>query len=302
MGPTRMFCLYLVTAAAWSTCGGQEKPFDVCGVSVHAADPSAQTLVEQILQKLVQRPDTILVFASTDPGVADRSGAVSSECPMGNGMQRWIVYDPEVIPVGPELDFALAHETAHHVNRHLLNGDTRTKQQELEADEYGARYLTRLGWDDKRLLGALDGLKLPLPAKGGYPSLDERKAAVIAGYKKEAADVISDQDKSDIGQTLNRYADILTKRKAKALKDVWPTVPAGTVNTFQSFIDSSRNLSLSIAPNKWEHYGTGILVTCQQTQSFERNGKQTIQDSPINFYMVKSQGAWIISDIPVSSN
>lgn len=183
----RIFCLCVVAVVVPVLCSGQDKPFDLCGVSVLAADPSAQTLVEQILHKLVQKAGTILVFASTDPQVAARRGAVSSECPMGNGEQRWIVYDPEVIPVGEGLDFALAHETAHHMNRHVLNGDTRTKQQELEADEYAARYLTLLGWDQTRVLKAVDGLKLPNEAIGGYPSLDERKAAVIAGCREASA-------------------------------------------------------------------------------------------------------------------
>lgn len=188
------FFLCTVIAVSWSMSQSQDQRFDVCGVTtLAAAAPSAQTLVEQILRKLVQRPDTILVFASTDPRMEEQSGAVSAECSMGGGVQRWIVYDAEVIPEGPGLDFALAHETAHHMNRHLLNGDTRTKQQELEADLYGARYLTMLGWDEKQLLEALDGLKLPLEAKGGYPSLEERKAAVIAGYKEGADPPLSDK-------------------------------------------------------------------------------------------------------------
>jgi hypothetical protein len=190
----RTFLLCTVTAVSWSMSRSQDQRFDVCGVTaLAAAAPSAQTLVEQILRQLVQRPDTILVFASTDPRMEERSGAASAECSMGGGVQRWIVYDAEVIPEGPGLDFALAHETAHHMNRHLLNGDTRTKQQELEADRYGARYLTMLGWDEKQLLEALEGLKLPLEAKGRYPSLEERKAAVIAGYKEGAGPPLSDK-------------------------------------------------------------------------------------------------------------
>jgi hypothetical protein len=220
---------------------------------------------------------------------------------MSNGLQRWIVYDPGVIVVGPTLEFALAHETAHHMNRHVLNGEPHTKEQELEADEYAARYLTMLGWDDKRLVEALDGLKLQQTASPEYPSLNERKAAVIAGYGA-ITDIISDQDKAAIQTVLNHYADILTKRKARNLREIWPTVAAGTINIYQSFIDSSRNIALSIAPEKWEHHGTGILVTCRQAQSFERNGKMTNKESVINFYMVKSQGIWIISDIPESSN
>jgi hypothetical protein len=300
MKARRAFCLYVLTAVAWSASIGQAKRFNICAAHVHAS-PSAQTFVDQILRELVQLPDTILVFASFDQDVADQSGAVSGECPMSNGLQRWIVYDPDVIPADVPLEFALAHETAHHMNRHVLNGESHSKEQELEADGYAARYLTMFGWDDQRLLAALDGLKLQQTTSPEYPSLDERKAAAMAGYRA-MADIISDQDKAAIQTVLNRYADIITKRKAKNLREIWPTVTAGTINIAQSFIDNSRNITLSIVPEKWEHHGTGILVTCRQAQSFERNGTMTNKESVINFYMVKSQGIWIISDIPESSN
>jgi hypothetical protein len=294
-------CLFIMICGAWRTSECQPDSFDLCGVGLFAADPSAETLVRQILQNLLQRPDTILVFASTDPGVAKR-GAVSSECPMGDGIQRWIVYDPEKLAVGPELDFALAHETAHHMNRHVVNGAPRTKGQELEADEYAARYLTRLGWDDSALMEALSSLKLPLEAKDGYPSLDERKNAVLAGYEKEKADVVSNQEKSAIQDILNRYSAIFTERKAKSLREIWPNVSGKTVNEYEDLIATTKNLSLLVTPEKWEHHGTGILVTCRQIVSFERNSHHTREDKAINFYMVKSQGRWIISDIPESSD
>jgi hypothetical protein len=178
----RIACLCFWVAAAHGICRGQS----LCAVSLLDADPSAHELVKKILEKLVQKPGTILVFTSTDPQVIQRHGAVSSDCPMGNGLQRWIVYDPEVISDPSGRDFALAHETAHHLNRHVLSGDTLTKQQELEADQYAARYLTILGWSKERLLHALDELNLPKQATTDYPSLDERKAAVIAGYEAVA--------------------------------------------------------------------------------------------------------------------
>jgi hypothetical protein len=158
-----------------------------------------------------------------------------------------------------------------------------------------------------RPVSATASRKYTLVAKGpGGTNRDEAflnvKAIELPKQPSSKSDSVSDQDKAAIQITLNRYAEIFAKRKAKSLKEIWPTAPAATLNTIQSVIDSSKNLSLSIAPKKWELHGTGMLVTCQQTQSFERNGKQTSQASAINFYMVKSQGAWIISDIPLSSD
>jgi len=115
-------------------------------------------------------------------------------------------------------------------------------------------------------------------------------------------DPVSAEDKAGIQKTLNRYADVFAKRKAKNLREIWPTVPSAKLSAIQSVIDSSKNFSVSLVPQKWELFGTGVLVTCQQTQSFERNGRPTSQTNTLNFYVVKSQGNWIISDIPVSSD
>jgi hypothetical protein len=297
----QLLYLGLVGAAASNVCAGQKEAFDACAVAKVPADKQASGLVEQIFQKLAQPPGTIFVFASTDKELADRSGAAAGDCTVGNGMERWIVYTPEVLPPGPGRDFALAHETAHHLARHLLHGThVLTKQDELQADTYGARWLTMLGWDDQQLLDALKGLNLPLTSEGGYPSFDERKKAVMEGYS-EAADVISNRNKDAIQTTLNRYADVFTKRRARELKDVWPLVPVRTANDIQGFIDSAKNLNVSIVATRWDHFATGVMVTCQQKQSYDRDGKQIRQADDINVYMVTRQGAWFISAIPESS-
>jgi hypothetical protein len=157
-----------------------------------------------------------------------------------------------------------------------------------------------------RQVSATASRKYTLVAKGpGGTNRDVAslnvKAVELPKQPGARNDSISDSDKAAIEQILNRYADIVEKRKAKSLREIWHTAPAATLSNLQSFIDSSKDLRASIVPQKWEPHGTGILVTCQQTLSYTRNGKQT-SNSTINFYMVKSQGAWTISDIPVSSD
>jgi hypothetical protein len=97
-------------------------------------------------------PGTILLYASSAQLVKDRSGALSIECPGGAGLERWIIYDPELIQ-GEALYFAFAHETAHHLNNDPMSGETPSRQQELRADGYAARYLARppLNWTSQRL-------------------------------------------------------------------------------------------------------------------------------------------------------
>jgi len=104
---------------------------------------------------------------------------------MGGGIERWIVYDPNVIGNDAAREFAFAHELAHLFNDDPVSSISWTKEQELQADYYGARYLTSLGWSIERLLGALNDLKLPNEGTQGYPSLDERRAKVRKGYDDE---------------------------------------------------------------------------------------------------------------------
>jgi hypothetical protein len=53
---------------------------------------------------------------------------------------------------------------------------------------------------------------------------------------------VPDQDKAAIQKTLDRYADVYSKRKAKSLREIWPTVPAAKLNAVQSIIESAKNL------------------------------------------------------------
>jgi hypothetical protein len=123
-------------------------------------------------------PRTIFLYVSHDSAVRDRGGAMSLTCPMGTGFERWIVYDSDLIRGDVARDFVFAHEIAHHVSFQSLSGLPWSKEDELQADFYGAKYLIRLGWTKAKLVHALDLLNLPQGSQQGYPSLEERKAKV----------------------------------------------------------------------------------------------------------------------------
>ena len=154
----------------------------------HGPNADALAAFETIAKAAGIRPGTILLYASSDQLVKDRSGAVSIGCPAGGGLERWIVYDPDLVK-GDALQFALAHETAHHLNNDPMSGETPGMQQELRADYFAALYLTRppLNWTSLRLTQALAAMSLPKGAKGIYPSMEERRAQVNAGYAAEYA-------------------------------------------------------------------------------------------------------------------
>jgi formylglycine-generating enzyme required for sulfatase activity len=182
--PTRLVLLCATLGFVCIACLGQE----ICGVPKRGPSADAIAAFEKIQDAVGIYPGTILLYASSAQLVKDRSGALSIECPGGGGLERWIVYDPELIQ-GDGLYFALAHETAHHLNNDPMSGEPPSKQQELRADSYAARYLARppLNWTSQRLSQALSSLPLPKDAKGLYPSLEERRAQVNEGSAAESA-------------------------------------------------------------------------------------------------------------------
>jgi formylglycine-generating enzyme required for sulfatase activity len=176
----RIVKLYIIAGFASCLCLAG----DLCGVSKRAPSPSAIAAFENIARAVGFQANTILVFASSDPKVKERSGAASDECNGANGAERWILYDPELITGDLALYIALAHETAHHINHDLLSGDEPSKRQELEADRFAAISLAKppLSFTKDQLLQGLNALPLPKETKGGYPTLEERRAQVSQGY------------------------------------------------------------------------------------------------------------------------
>jgi hypothetical protein len=169
---------------ACTACQAQE----ICFIPKQGPSAAAEAAFEKIAEAVGIRPGTILIYASSDALVKDRSGALSVGVCGANGVERWILYDPDLIK-GDGLYFALAHETAHHLNNDPMSGEPPSTQIELRADGFGARYLTRppLDWTSQRLMQALNSLPIPAAAQGFYPSLDERRARVSEAYASEYA-------------------------------------------------------------------------------------------------------------------
>jgi formylglycine-generating enzyme required for sulfatase activity len=183
-GSVKIACLLIVATFGAHLCLAQE----VCGIVTRGPASGAVSAFEQIQAAVGLEPGSILLFASSDQRVKDRSGALSIQCPQGNGFQRWILYDPDLISGDLALYFALAREIAHQVNNHPMSGAPPSKQQELSADGFAARYLTRppFNWSSEKLLQALDALPSPKEASG-YPSREERRAQFLERYRETAS-------------------------------------------------------------------------------------------------------------------
>ena len=199
--------------------------------------------------------------------------------------------DPNYQRLHQTLDDAIFNKKADETENALRGPDTPARQASLKTlltyfqdaaklSNHNTRIASRYVQD----IGA--ALATPQPPAGGSGNLGSS---------------ISAEDKAGIQALLTRYADIITRRRAKDLREVWPEIPKSQFDKYQSVIETHKKLSVSINPEKWEPHGTGFLVTCQQILAFERDGKLETHPDSINFYVVKIQGSWRISDIPVSA-
>jgi hypothetical protein len=171
-------CRLCFGQTAWNPCTDLPKS--------RAATNSSAAL-DRIIGAVGFNPGLILLYASTDGRVADKGGAMSLACGFGDVTEKWIVYDPDLINSDLARNFAFAHEIAHHVNGQPSSRAQWTKQDELDADYYGAEYLVRLRWTKEQLLGALDQLKLPQGSQQGYPTLEERRASAKVSMMRMSA-------------------------------------------------------------------------------------------------------------------
>jgi hypothetical protein len=125
----------------------------------------------------------ILLYVSRDSMMRNYGGAMSFRCEVGNHEmyetdENWTIYDSDLIQGDAARDFVFAHEIAHHMNGDTTSVRPRSKELELRADYNGAKYLLQMGWNQARLLHALDLLNLPQNPPTGYPTLEERRAAI----------------------------------------------------------------------------------------------------------------------------
>lgn len=136
----------------------------------------------------------VFLYVSHDPMVMNHGGAMSFRCKVDNHelydtYDNWTIYDPELIQGDAARDFVFAHEIAHHLSGDTSSERPRSREVELRADFNGSMHLLSLGWNEARLLHALDLLNLPQRPQRGYPTSKERRAIVedAAGPKPPGA-------------------------------------------------------------------------------------------------------------------
>jgi formylglycine-generating enzyme required for sulfatase activity len=265
----------------WLVCGPCLAQV-VCGIPKLAPSADALAFLERVQVAVGVGQGTILLYASWSELVGSLGGALSIECPGGAASERWIVYDPHLIK-GDGLYFALAHETAHHVNYDPSSGGSPSKEKELRADGLAARYLARppLNWTSQRLTQALNSLPLPKEASGIYPSLAERRSQVRESYAEESARLSPSPDQSS-----NRSGAVATppqvaKRKEVSSKDglTYVFIPPGqfvmgcSPGDAQCAPDEGRGQEISVTKGFW----------IGQTEVTQRAYEKVIGNNPSSF-------------------
>jgi hypothetical protein len=223
----KKICLYFLLLFAGRLCVGQTECADLNKQRAPTEDSSA---LDRIINRVGFSPGTIQLFVSSDQSVQDRGGAMSLTCVLGSGVERWIVYDPELVKP-PSRDFVFAHEVAHHVNSQLISGKPWTKGDELQADYNGAQYLVGLCWTEDQLLQALNQLNL---GQGqGYPTLEERRAKIAKAYSDWKSTISCGSPDKKIASALERVINgrgqLVTRIHSEGYPDKFRT------NTLQFF-------------------------------------------------------------------
>jgi eukaryotic-like serine/threonine-protein kinase len=110
---------------------------------------------------------------------------------------------------------------------------------------------------------------------------------------------VSDEDRKQIKQLLDKYANAIVRRDLKQLHEAWPDIPKNQLEVLKSLGKDHKGVSLSIAVDKVSilEGSEDAVVKCKQVLQYD--GK-TSEDN-VTFYLGKLSTGWIINQIPRSN-
>ena len=107
---------------------------------------------------------------------------------------------------------------------------------------------------------------------------------------------LSDADKTQIRDLLDRYARAVNVRDVKQLRAAWPEIPAKKIEEVKTLPKGAR-ISLSPTTAQLLDTNENAVVRCKQT--YELNGKS--EEDNVTFYLGRLNAGWIINQIPSSN-
>jgi serine/threonine protein kinase len=111
---------------------------------------------------------------------------------------------------------------------------------------------------------------------------------------------ISDEDRKQIQELLNRYADGYSQKNIKIIQSLWPSIPSDSVKTIKDFFKISKTVDMKLRMNNATPAGKRLTVECLQTLRYSIDGKETTHNESKTLYLIKSDAGWLIDFIPTS--
>jgi hypothetical protein len=111
---------------------------------------------------------------------------------------------------------------------------------------------------------------------------------------------VTDDDRKQIQQLLDSYADGYNQKNIKLIQRLWPSIPTDTIKTIKDFFKVSKSVNMKIRLTDAIPAGKRVTVECTQTLHYDLDGKANEHTVPKTIYVVRSDTGWLIDFVPNS--
>lgn len=155
-------------------------------ISITEPSEEAREIVQEILS---ENPNDY------NPKIILNTGPVQNAVALENNGQRYIIYNAEFMELfktrsltSQAARFLLAHEVGHHVLKHHFGNKTRAEshRDELQADDFAARIMSRLGATLDETLAGIHTFSLS-GASETHPDPSAREEVINTAWREEVS-------------------------------------------------------------------------------------------------------------------
>jgi serine/threonine protein kinase len=111
---------------------------------------------------------------------------------------------------------------------------------------------------------------------------------------------VSDEDRKQIQQLLDRYADGYSQKNLKLIQTLWPSIPSDEIKLIKGFFKDSKSVEMKMHLNGAIQAGNRITVDFTQTLRYNLDGKEAAHTDSKTLYVIKNGSDWLIDYIPTS--
>jgi serine/threonine protein kinase len=221
--------------------------------------------------------------ANTNPAAA--TAPTSQPAPVQPSAEAFIVVQA---PAGAEIhiDQQLAGHSTGAPLRSKVQPGQRTVEVFLMGYQPFARIVTASAGKQEDLVATLTPVAVP--------------SASPASPVPHNTSAVSDDDRKQIQQLLDRYADGYTQKNVKLIQTLWPSIPTDTVKTIKDFFKTAKSVDMKIRLTDAIPAGKRVTVECTQTLHYDLDGQPNEHTVPKTIYVVRSGTAWLIDFVPNS--